>query len=199
LNRPSTIKATAIFAASLALMAVLSLATRKHDTFTPQELKVYQMRVEEMEDPEPPPLTEAEFAEFQAALRSGDQKQLDAIVEKLGKSGDEAVAQRKRRHRTDEEQERRDHLKAERAKRWGIFLHYAGMGIGTTTGSLGLLGWGFGFISSMFGFAYIVGRDAVILMIIAAIVIICGMVFVAYKLIRWLLSFFWKGKSNVDA
>lgn len=103
------------------------------------------------------------------------------------------VEGRRRKPLTPEEQARRDHLKEQRAARWGIFTHYllGGLSTGGGLGSINSLSWISGTVSSLFGFAWSVGMDLLTLVIIGLLLFclfaLAGL-YGTYRFIRWLFS-----------
>lgn len=96
---------------------------------------------------------------------------------------------------TPEEQARKDHLREQRAKRWGIFMHYLIGGVSTVnTGfaGLNLFAWGGGLFSSLLGWVWTVGYDLLILFLLAFCAVLVAGIYLAYRFVRW--AFGAKGK-----
>lgn len=99
------------------------------------------------------------------------------------------VEGRRRKPLSPDEQARVDHLKAERARRHGIFMHYLIGGLATT--GFNPLSWITSTVSSLFGFAWTVGTDLLMLVLIGLLLfglaILAGL-YGTYRFIRWLFS-----------
>lgn len=96
---------------------------------------------------------------------------------------------------TPEEQARKDHLREQRAKRWGIFMHYLIGGVSavnTGFAGLNLFAWGGGLFSSLLGWVWTVGYDLLILFLLAFCAVMCAGIYLAYRFVRW--AFGAKGK-----
>lgn len=95
---------------------------------------------------------------------------------------------------TPEEQARKDHLREQRAKRWGIFMHYliGGLAASHTGGTLGAIVTPFAWASNLFGswlgFLWTVGYDALILMLIFTVAGLVGCCYLAYRALRWIFT-----------
>lgn len=98
---------------------------------------------------------------------------------------------------TPEEQARKDHLREQRAKRWGIFMHYLIGGVATVnTGfsGLNLFAWGGSLFSSWLGWAWSVGMDLLLLALLAFCAVLIAGLYLAYRFVRWVFTP--KGKSH---
>lgn len=92
---------------------------------------------------------------------------------------------------TPEEQARKDHLREQRAKRWGIFMHYLIGGVATVnTGwtGLNLFAWGGSLFSSWLGWAWSVGMDLLLLALMAFGAVLIAGLYLAYRFVRWAFS-----------
>lgn len=114
-----------------------------------------------------------------------------AGVEAVADSGEIIpVEGRRRKPPTPEEQARKDHLREQRAARWGIFTHYLLGGLSVGSG-INPLSWVTGTVSSLFGFAWSVGMDLLMLVLIGLLLFGLAMLaglYGTYRFIRWLFS-----------